>query len=62
MERESQRIVPVSIAMPFRLAQRLRVLAALENKSRSQFVRETLERALPPTDTNDQNQSDSGEG
>jgi len=51
--RESQRLVPVSIAMPSELALRIRVLAAQQNKSRSQFVREVLKKALTPADRRD---------
>ena len=39
-------VVPVTIAMSIDLARRLRVLAAKQNKSRSRFVREVLERAM----------------
>ena len=42
-----RRTVPVSISMSPALALRLRVLAARENKSRSQLVCELLEQALP---------------
>ena len=40
--------------MPPALARRVRVQAAQEDKSRSQFVRELLERALPPEDAHTQ--------
>ena len=41
-----ERTIPISISMLPKLAQRLRVLAAEKDKSRSQFVCEVLERAL----------------
>jgi len=44
-----QRTIPVSISMPPALALRLRVQAAKNDKSRSQFVCEILEKALSPT-------------
>jgi predicted DNA-binding protein len=44
------RTVPVSISMPPKLALRLRVLAAQNNRSRSQLVCELLEKALHPAD------------
>jgi len=47
----TESVVPISISMPPTLAWRIRVLAARQNKSRSQFVREVLENVLPsPTD------------
>ena len=46
----SKRVIPVSISMPPDLAQRIRVLAAQEGKSRSRFVCEVLERAFPLAD------------
>ena len=42
----SEKNTPISIAMPETLARRIRVLAAQENKSRSQLVREVLEELL----------------
>ena len=50
----TKRLIPVSISMPPALARRVRVQAAQEDKSRSQFVREVLERALPPEDAHTQ--------
>ena len=41
-------IVSISIALPFGLAHRLRVLAAQQNKSRSRLIREVMETAFPP--------------
>jgi predicted DNA-binding protein len=49
MER-NERVAPISIAMPASMAHRIRVLAAQEDKSRSQFVRELLERFLAGDD------------
>jgi len=42
MDKE-QKSIPISIGMPKELARVLRVLAAREDKSRSQFVRERLQ-------------------
>jgi predicted DNA-binding protein len=39
-------MIPVSIAMTARLARRLRLLAAMQDKSRSQLVREIVEARL----------------
>lgn len=44
--KRTKRVIPISIAMPADMARRIRVLAAQEDKSRSQFVREVLEREL----------------
>lgn len=44
--KKSEKNIPVSIAMPQTLARRIRVLAAQENKSRSQLVRDVLEELL----------------
>lgn len=52
----SKRVIPVSISMPPDLAQRIRVLAAQEGKSRSRFVCEMLERTLPLTNVSSQTQ------
>jgi hypothetical protein len=43
----AKRTVSVSIAMPESMARTIRVLAAQEDKSRSQYVREKLAEALP---------------
>jgi predicted DNA-binding protein len=40
------RVVPVSISMPPELAHRVRVLAARQDKSRSKFVCDVLEKSL----------------
>ena len=40
-------LVPVSITMPIGMAHRLRLLAAMNDMSRSQYVREVLAEALP---------------
>jgi len=50
----TKRVIPVSISMPPALARRIRIRAAQEDKSRSQFVCEVLERALPPEDAHTQ--------
>lgn len=44
----AKRVISVSISMPPALARRIRVQAAQEDKSRSRFVCEVLERVLPP--------------
>ena len=41
-----ERVELISITLPPDLAWQLRILAAHENKSRSQFVRELLEKAI----------------
>lgn len=48
MQQKHAKVVPISIAMPEDMARVLRILAARQNKSRSRFVRELLEEALPP--------------
>ncbi len=47
MEKTTDRVVPVCITMPPTLARNLRVMAAMRDKSRSKFVVEVLEQALP---------------
>lgn len=46
MNKAKNQIIPISVGMPKGLARYLRVLAAKECKSRSQFIREKLEEVL----------------
>ena len=48
--KHNEKLIPVSIAMPIGLARRIRVLAAQQDRSRSQLVREMLENALIRTE------------
>lgn len=50
----TKRVISVSISMPPGLARRVRVQAAREDKSRSQFVCEVLERELSSSDVHAQ--------
>jgi metal-responsive CopG/Arc/MetJ family transcriptional regulator len=54
-----ERMIPVSVSMPAGLARRIRVLAAKQDKSRSEFVREIMERVVDRSDDSiDENQGD----
>ena len=57
---KNRTVVPVTISLPPDLAKHVRVLAAKQNKSRSQFIRELLERTLPPIDVQIQDQRQAG--
>lgn len=43
---KKEKVIPISVAVSPDLAHKARVQAAMEGKSRSQFVREVLEQAL----------------
>ena len=56
----TQILIPVSVAMLPDMARKMRVLAAIQGKSRSQLIRDVLEKFLSNSQSTNLNQQEEG--